>query len=127
MKTTKSTAASTVKNEATVTTATTQADRLLDFRQVHAMVGSNCKTGHTARALAKRGLIREVRWNERVIRYSEQSVLALIAGRAALHPTPGPVSGYIDPSPSPQTPSDDTRAALAASAARVAEITEGLA
>lgn len=62
-------------------TATAQTDRLLNFRQVAALTGSACKTGHHARALAARGQIRAVRINERVIRYSEQSVLALIAGR----------------------------------------------
>ena len=59
------------------------ADRLLNFRQVHELIGSSCKTGHTARALAARGQIRCVRLNERCLRYSEASVLALIAGRAA--------------------------------------------
>ena len=57
-------------------------DKLIDFRQVCELVGSRCKTGHTARVLAARGQIRAVRLNERVIRYSEQSVLDLIAGRA---------------------------------------------
>lgn len=63
--------------------ASAQADRLLTFRQVHELIGSSCKTGHTARALAARGQIRCVRLNERCLRYSEASVLALIAGRAA--------------------------------------------
>ncbi len=63
--------------------APAQADRLLNFRQVHELIGSSCKTGHTARALAARGQIRCVRLNERCLRYSEASVLALIAGRAA--------------------------------------------
>lgn len=63
------------------TSPTTEADRLLDFRAVHALIGSKCRTGHTARALAARGQIRSVRLNERVIRYSEKSVLALVAGK----------------------------------------------
>ena len=62
---------------------TSPADRLLGFRQVYELIGSNCKTGHTARALAGRGLIRAVRLNERVLRYSEASVRELIAGRSA--------------------------------------------
>lgn len=56
-------------------------DRLLHFRQVHALIGSECKTGHTARDLAARGMIRAVRINQRVTRYSESSVMALIAGK----------------------------------------------
>lgn len=63
--------------------APAQADRLLNFRQVNELIGSSCRTGHTARALAARGQIRCVRLNERCLRYSEASVLALIAGRAA--------------------------------------------
>jgi hypothetical protein len=63
------------------TTATPQGDRLLTFRQVAALTGSACKTGHHARELARRGQIRVVRINERTLRYSEQSVLALVAGR----------------------------------------------
>jgi hypothetical protein len=59
------------------------ADRLIDFRSVGELLGLRCKTGHTARALAARGQIRAVRINGRVIRYSEASVHALIAGRAA--------------------------------------------
>jgi hypothetical protein len=61
---------------------TAQADRLLAFRDVNRLTGSQCKTGHAARELAKRGLIRCVRLNERTIRYSERSVLDLIAGKA---------------------------------------------
>ena len=55
-------------------------DRLIHFREVHALIGSACKTGHTARALAARGQIRAVRLNERVVRYSENSVRELVAG-----------------------------------------------
>lgn len=58
-------------------------DRLIDFRRVNELVGSACQTSHAARKLAARGLIRAVRLNERVLRYSEQSVLELIAGKAA--------------------------------------------
>lgn len=58
-------------------------DRLIDFREVGQLVGLRCKTSHTARALAKRGQIREVYINDRTIRYSENSVLDLIAGRVA--------------------------------------------
>lgn len=57
------------------------ADRLLHFREVNALLGSRCKTGHSARAHAARGQIRAVRLNDRVVRYSEQSVRELIAGR----------------------------------------------
>jgi len=58
-------------------------DRLLTFSEVGKLVGSHCKTGHYARSLAANGLIRSVRINSRVIRYSERSVMALIAGRHA--------------------------------------------
>jgi hypothetical protein len=74
-----STAAASGKNEAN--TATPKGDRLLTFREVHSLIGSDCKTAHTARALAARGQIRAVKLNARVTRYSEQSVLALVAGR----------------------------------------------
>ena len=63
--------------------ASAQADRLLNFRQVNELIGSSCKTGHTARSLAKRGQIRGVYINDRTIRYSENSVRDLIAGRVA--------------------------------------------
>ena len=59
---------------------TPPADRLLGFREVNALVGSACKTSHTARNLARRGLIRAVQINERVVRFSEASVLAFING-----------------------------------------------
>ncbi len=74
-------AAASGKNEATHATA--QADRLLPFIEVNRLIGSRCRTGHTARALMRKGLIVGRKLNERVIRYSENSVLALIAGRAA--------------------------------------------
>ena len=56
-------------------------DRLVGFRRVNELTGSNCKTSHTARALAKRGLIRAVRVNERVVRFSEASVFAFVSGQ----------------------------------------------
>ncbi|AKC83435.1 hypothetical protein IMCC26134_12875 [Verrucomicrobia bacterium IMCC26134] len=65
------------------TTATAQADRLLTFRGVYELTGNACKTGHAALRLARAGKIRAVRINERVIRYSESSVRALVAGRVA--------------------------------------------
>ena len=74
-------AAASGKNEATHATA--QADRLLHFLVVNRLIGSRCLTGNTARDLMRKGLIKGIRINERVIRYSENSVLALIAGRAA--------------------------------------------
>lgn len=61
-------------------TAAPTGDRALHFRKVYDLIGSTCKTGHTARALAKAGKIREIRINERTIRYSEKSVLELLAG-----------------------------------------------
>lgn len=64
-------------------------DRLIDFREVGQLVGLRCKTSHTARSLAERGQIRAVYINDRTIRYSENSVLDLVAGRV----TPaGPVA-----------------------------------
>ena len=58
-------------------------DRLIDFREVGQLVGFRCKTSHTARSLAERGQIRAVYINDRTIRYSENSVLDLVAGRVA--------------------------------------------
>lgn len=58
-------------------------DRAIDFRAVGRLLDLRCQTSHTARALAKRGQIREVYINDRTIRYSENSVLDLIAGRVA--------------------------------------------
>ncbi len=55
---------------------------LLTFRQVHALIGSTCRTGHTARQLAARGQLVAIRLNERVVRYTEASVRELLAGRA---------------------------------------------
>jgi len=56
-------------------------DRLIDFHRVHELVGSKCQSSRMARTLAKRGLIREVRINERRILYSERSVMEFIAGK----------------------------------------------
>jgi hypothetical protein len=61
---------------------TPPADRGLTFREVSALLGSKCKTAHTALAYAKRGKIRRIDITARTVRYSEASVLALIAGRA---------------------------------------------
>lgn len=71
-------AASCATNEATPVTA--PADRLLNYKEVNAVIGSQCRTSHTARKLARRGLIKAIRLNDRVIRYSELSVLALVEG-----------------------------------------------
>ncbi|MBC7369123.1 MAG: hypothetical protein H7343_20335 [Undibacterium sp.] len=54
-------------------------DRLLSFREVYAFLGFRCKTSHTARSLTKRGAIRAVRINERVVKYSLASITELIA------------------------------------------------
>lgn len=54
----------------------------MPFIEVNRLIGSRCRTGHTARALMRKGLLKGTRLNSRVIRYSENSVLALIAGRA---------------------------------------------
>ncbi len=60
-----------------------QADRGLTFREVNELLGLHCRTSHTARAYAAQGKIRSIRINERVIRFSENSVRALLAGGAA--------------------------------------------
>jgi len=61
--------------------STTAPDKLLTFRQVGERLGLACKTSHSARAFAARGQIVAVRINERVVRFTESSVAALIAGR----------------------------------------------
>jgi hypothetical protein len=76
----KNQAAASRQTEAT-TTATSQGDRLLTFREVNRLIGSACKTSHTARTLAARGQIKVVRLNERLMRFSEASVRDLVAGR----------------------------------------------
>ena len=55
-------------------------DTALSFQEVYALIGSKCRTAHTALALAKRGQIRAIRISARTIRYSQKSVEALIAG-----------------------------------------------
>jgi hypothetical protein len=72
-----------MKTAVSATIAPEQGDRLLTFREVHALLGSTCKTGHYARALAKRGKIRAVYLNERVMRYSAASVQKLIGGNGS--------------------------------------------
>jgi hypothetical protein len=59
------------------------ADKLVCFRKVNDLTGSRCQTSHNARQLAARGLIRAVRFNERTIRFSLESVLAFVAGKAS--------------------------------------------
>lgn len=56
-------------------------DRLVDHRRVNELLGLKCKTSHTARIYADRGLIRAVRINARVVRFSENSIIALLAGQ----------------------------------------------
>jgi hypothetical protein len=54
-------------------------DRLVDHRRVNELLGLKCKTSHTARKYANQGLIRAVRINARVVRFSENSIIALLA------------------------------------------------
>ena len=54
-------------------------DTLVDFREAQRMLGSRCKTSHYALSLARRGLIRAVRLNERSVKFSRRSILELIA------------------------------------------------
>ena len=54
-------------------------DVLVDFREAQRMLGSRCKTSHYALSLARRGLIRAVRLNERSVKFSRRSILELIA------------------------------------------------
>lgn len=63
------------------TTTLPTTDRLIGFREVNRLVGSACKTSHTARNLARRGLIRAVRVNERYLRFSETSVRDFVGGK----------------------------------------------
>ena len=55
-------------------------DRLLHFRDVNALIGSRCKSSHAARNLARRGQIVAVYLNQRVVRYTQTSVLKLARG-----------------------------------------------
>ncbi len=65
------------------TPAVYPADEAIGFREVYALLGLKCKTGHTALNFARAGKIRAIRINARTIRYSKNSVLALIAGKQA--------------------------------------------
>ena len=76
------TAAASRQTEATSATAH-QADRLLTAQDVMQRLGLKCKTSHTALILASRGSIVAVRINQRVVRFTESSVNALIAGKVA--------------------------------------------
>jgi hypothetical protein len=58
-------------------------DRLLTFREAHLLIGSQCRTGHTARKLAAQGMIDAVYLSARTIRYTAASVRELIAGQRA--------------------------------------------
>jgi len=64
-----------------------KSDKLLRFQEVNLLIGSRCRTGHTARDLMRKGLIKGIRINGRVIRYSKNSVLALIMGETSVAPT----------------------------------------
>ena len=66
---------------------TPKSDKLLRFQEVNFLIGSRCRTGHTARDLMRKGLIKGIRINGRVIRYSENSVLALIRGETSVAQT----------------------------------------
>jgi hypothetical protein len=59
----------------------TNKDRLLTRKEVSVLLCSNCKSGHVIRKYAKNGLIREIKFNSRCIRYSEASVLDFINGK----------------------------------------------
>jgi len=56
-------------------------DRALRSCEVQKLLGLSTKRGDTARRLAGEGRIREIRLNSRVLRYSERSVFAFLAGR----------------------------------------------
>lgn len=56
-------------------------DRLVDFRRFNEILGFSSRTSHTARSYARNGLIRAVRINARVVRYSENSILDLAGAR----------------------------------------------
>ncbi len=60
--------------------ATPEGDRLLTFREYYARIGSTCKTSHVARAHSAKGLIQAVRVSGRMVRYTESSIRALVAG-----------------------------------------------
>lgn len=56
-------------------------DRLVDHRRFNELLGLRCRTSHTARKYAHQGLIRGVHINSRVVRFSEQSIFALIGAQ----------------------------------------------
>ena len=62
---------------------TTQPDRLLKFQTVARMLGLAENTSHTIRAMAKRRQLTEVRFNGRLLRYTESSVIELMKGTRA--------------------------------------------
>ena len=62
-------------------TAAPTDDEAIDFREVYRLLSLRCQTGHTARSLASRGLIRRIDISPRLHRYSRASVIQLIAGR----------------------------------------------
>jgi len=70
------------QNPAQVPQTAQREDSLLTFREVNELLGSSCKSGHFALRLSKKGLIRAVFFNERTVRYSENSVRDLISGKA---------------------------------------------
>lgn len=58
----------------------TAPDRLVGHRRFNELLGLKCKTSHVARSYAEKGLIRAVRINARVVRFSENSIIALVNG-----------------------------------------------
>jgi hypothetical protein len=70
-----------MKNATTASLHLPTPDRLVDHRRVNELLGLRCKTSHTARNYAKQNLIRAVRINARVVRFSENSIIALLAGQ----------------------------------------------
>lgn len=59
-------------------------DKLITFQEVNVLLGINSRFSSTVRSYAKQGKIRSVKLNNRVIRYSRDSVLALISGKGAV-------------------------------------------
>ena len=53
-------------------------ERALTFREVNEFLGLRCKTSHTVRNMARRGQIRAIQINGRVMRYSLASVRNLL-------------------------------------------------
>ena len=56
-------------------------DRLVDHRRVNELLGLKCKNSQTDPNYANQGLNRAVRINARVVRFSENSIIALLAGQ----------------------------------------------